>query len=126
MNFNNEIFQNISDYILSCENSEMKFFDLPIICRDGTLHWSQFLLAASSNFIKNLLQDEEEPCLIIPEFDKYRVLTTLENLMQNENEFEDEFEDVVKLFKFEKKRSNKNEVESSSEKTFKCNVIGKE
>ena len=126
MNFNNEIFQNISDYILSCENSEMKFFDLPIICRDGTLYWSQFLLAASSNFIKNLLQDEEEPCLIIPEFDKYRVLTTLENLMQNENDFEDEFEDVVKLFKFEKEGSNKNEVESSSQKTFKCNVIGKE
>ena len=126
MNFSSEIFQHISDYILSYENSEMKFFDLPIICRDGTLYWSQFLLAASSNLMKNLLQDVEEPCLIIPDLDKNHVLTTLENLMQNGNEFENEYEDVHKIFKFEKEGCNKNEVESSLQNTLKCNVLGKE
>ena len=48
--------------------------------------------------MKNLLQDVEEPCLIIPDLDKNHVLTTLENLMQNGNEFENESEVLVALW----------------------------
>ena len=117
-----EIFQLISDLISSTENSETALFDMPIVCRDGTLYWSRFLFAASSKFMKELLKNQDESCLILHDFDRNHVLTALENLIKKSDSSDGE--DIYNILKFDKEivPSNVKLDVSSTKKLFKCNV----
>ena len=125
MKFQREIFQNLSDLILPYGNDENIFFDLPISCRDGILHWSQFLLAASSKLMKELLKNQEEPCLVLPDLDRKNVLDALENLFIKNNVTEiEKFEEVYDTLKFDVEKHISNNNDTSSKSAFKCSVMG--
>lgn len=62
------------------------FLDTYIVCKDGQFLWNKLWLAASSSFLANALEFEDEGCLYFPDFTLDDVKSALTSLVKTDVE----------------------------------------
>ncbi len=120
-----DLLANISVLLSSTDlETESSVFDLPIKCSDGTIYWSRFLLAASSEFLYKVLQEDSDMCLIMPEVSKKNVACLAQHFASPEMDTEKmdlcHFE-MLQLFRMDKWMKDRKD---ESSKTYKCTIAG--
>ena len=106
-------------------------FDLEIICSDGIVHWNQFLMAALSSMMRNIMKNEDEFfSLILPDVSTSSVRSALEQSVNPNHGNQNMSEDNQYIFKLIKVDSSfepcklldkfEPQLESGSKKVFKC------
>ena len=121
-----DILENISN-LIDCLDTAIasSLLDLPIKCQDSSFHWSRFLIASSSKFMQETMENNDDFCLIMPGFSSQEVFSTLKNMLLNCDPLVIN-QDLISMLGIEKESLaiSNSEKPSETKNTLKCNKPG--